>query len=571
MLSRAALIMPRMLVTSGQSSEPSPENVRAAIAWYHEIAADLASANGRRRAWWYNWLSCRDLFNQKLADRLARVLAADGEGAVIACDDGYAAAVIIERFTSRGSDVRLSVVARLQWICARWWHRLDLARRVFVELRWQLQSLRAARRSSRAHYAEQVDVILVTLFHEHNLRGGKQAYVDSYFGDLPDRLKMRGLRPLVIGSAVGPPEAMVGALTSVREFPVQTFFFYLNLRDILIAWTTAACTRLRFPDGAGFESRGLRALIRTEAARTRPHVARVFLMERACLRLLAQYPNATVMQLCENNVWERAMIMAARKRGQRVVGYMHNPVFPGNAKLTASHREWGLRPDPSSVICTGPAARDALLALKGYPPERVVAGCALRLAPDQHSEIVVRPGNVTSILVLLNGLPKMELLLCLLERSSASLPSAVRIIVRGHPNAPLERLATVAGIKIGAGTRLEPCASPTLTDAINAADCVIYASSGAAFAAARRGLPLIHYARDNAINEDPLFMRPDLRKVMKEPADLATLISDFDARDFASRTACARELAAYARSYLIPPDENSLAVFWGVAGREAAA
>src|SRR5262245_56269223 len=113
------LKMSRVTLTADSPGEPSTAHVRAALDWYHEIVGAVASANRDSRAWWYNWLSSRDCFNNNLAECLAHVLAADAAGSTVACTDFYTAEVIAERMAARHNIVERSLGSQLIWMRGR--------------------------------------------------------------------------------------------------------------------------------------------------------------------------------------------------------------------------------------------------------------------------------------------------------------------------------------------------------------------------------------------------------------------------------------------------------------------
>lgn len=560
----------RVRLASGPGAPVSPELYRAGLAWYDSIVAALAVANPDSRAWWYNWLSCRDLFNNRLTESLALVLSAQDTHQDFACPDHRIAAAVAADLGSRNVAAARPLGARWAWWAGSFAEAWRQARQLIAEARRQLRWIGAARRQSRLPDDASTDVVLVTLFHQHNLPRQGAAYSDNYFGSLPAAIKVRGLQPLLVGDSMDAPEAVLPRLAGNTDVPLLTYYSFVTPFDVAACLARALLSRVRLPDVPSLANPGVRAVVRHELNRSRPLMARIFLIERAMMRLLARQPTASVLLMCENNCWERAVVFATHAAGRALTGYMHNPIFPGNRKLSATPAEWNIRPDPDRVICTGPAAREALLKLGGYPPNRVVPGCALRVSFDARRP-PVSSGDVRRLLVLMNGLPMMDRLLTFLDTIAPRLPD-VRIVVRGHPNSPVERLASLARVKVGPDARLEICRAATLSDALDDADCVIYASSGAAFVAAARGLPLLYFRRDPATDEDPLFMRPDLREVIDTADDIVAGIARINARAPDARREHSAALAAYARDYMTPPDEISLAPFWtgqGAASSEA--
>ena len=477
------------------------------------VVAALSAANPANRVWWYSWLSSRDIFNSQLLLRLS---------------GGTPPA----RSWLRG------MAAEIKSAVVNWWRCRGSSR--FIP-----------------------DVIFITLLEKNAAASSATDYVDSYFGELPRYLSGNGTRVLVTGQINGVARDILPLLRNKERLVLRPFSAYSSLVDILSA-LAVMCRDFLHLRPAG--ERALWPMARADIAATLPAVFRSLVMEYALMRLFRGYPACRVIQLCENNPWERAAILAARRLGPnrpRVIGYVHNPIMPDNPKITATQAEWALRPDPDMLLCTGPAAVDSLAAMGGYPGNRLRSACALRLPAASGAPPLVRDGDVKTVLVLLSGLPSMSELVRWLHAAAAYLGPGVCIRLRGHPNRPVGQLAEIAGVPLPPhpAARLQISEGCSLVQDLAASDVVIYKSSGSAFAAGSLGLPLLYFAGDEVVSSDPLFRRPDLRVELRQPESLVAAIAQLNGRPASERERLALELSRFSRECMTSPTKETMGIF----------
>jgi hypothetical protein len=480
---------------------------------HSDLVAALAVANADNRLWWYSWLSSRDVYNSRLP-------------------------ALLEDPSLPLPSLNLRTLAAELVGLWRGWH------------------------ASRSLDQPKADLVFLTLFEKRSASTAGAGYQDAYFGDLPLRLARQGLNVLVTGQINGQMDEILPLLPKERELALRPLQAWLRPADMAIGMKDALNGLLTMrPAG----SRPLWSLARADLMMTLPAALRCLVLERALVRLLKANPDCRLLHPCENNPWERMAIQASRRlspRRPRVVGYVHNPILPENRKITASAAEWSIRPDPDVILCTGPAAAEALASLGGYPRERLAVACDLRLPAD--SGIRQETGSpVRTILVLLSGLPSTAQQLSWLHEAASFLPTGVRILLRGHPNRPVSDLAARAGVPLppNPAARLEVSTEPQLAEVLAKADMVVYRSSGTVFAAARLGIPLLYHAAESPEGGDPLFHRTDLRRQVIAPADLAQAITNLEGQSLKVRHMAAQARADYAQSCMSAPSAEHLEQF----------
>ncbi len=520
----------------------------------------LNTANGDSDAWWLTWLSTRDRFRPQLWNRmvtLARLDAARRAGA-------EGAAAVADPPTARVALDMLGASAsfgdRLRWHLGTLRQGLANAVMLAKHAGLALRRLDAARRHPAGGLAEPVDTLIVTILMERAV-ANDGPYEDVYFGGLHRALAAAGQRSLHVGFTEGDAGRIAAAAIARRDVRIATFAHLLHHRDVAAALAAALTARFRIPPLPLPWGGDAGPLIRADLRRERASVFEGRLIERAMERLLARHPAARVIHMYENNGWERAAYLAARRAAPRrsVTGYLHCSVLRSHLKNHFPGAEHGIRPMPDRVVTTGPAARDLLATLGTYPPALVVPGCGLRpplLSKLERHEPPVRP--MRTVLALFEGLVSVAPALVLYARAAERRPD-LRFLVRCHPQLPIERLGPIAGVPYGEAHPVKVSRPPALDAAIAEADAVVYVSSTAVLYALYAGRPIVKLDIDDTVDDDPLTACPSLKWRAATADDLQRALAAIDALD---DDACRRATVSartYLERYLAEPDPETLA------------
>lgn len=167
---------------------------------------------------------------------------------------------------------------------------------------------------------------------------------------------------------------------------------------------------------------------------------------------LAQLPKQNGAYLQENQGWEFGMISAWRAAGhKKLVGVPHSTVRYWDLRYFFDTRSYQRNdcnnmPKPDVVACNGPAMREQFLG-GGYPEGGLVDVEALRylyLANFLKPEPTAGKGKTEErehIRILVLGdyvLKNTETQMNILSRAMPMLPRGVEIIVKPHPNCPVD-------------------------------------------------------------------------------------------------------------------------------------
>lgn len=551
---------PLVIRANGTSAPADSQGYEAAMTYYRDTCARLAQVNVDNRAWWYSWVSSRDIKNADIMQHLCAIetaLATAEAGGQVVCTDLYVAQETVRRLRQKGMDVVFPLAERAKMMMRRCRARLANLRAMASEVRLTLGAIQMAKRQ-RHEGADSYDALFITIVNAKTAEHQPgDHFVDSYFGHLPYHMSKRGIKTLIIANPFNAPARIAHALERRFTPRVKLFYAWLRPTDVIRA---AVGTIWNRADLSPIKSPAMRKLFAGGMARIRRHDMRTRLMEMALSRVFAANPHARVFSIYENVPWERAVYFAAHalQPNLDVIGYMHNPIYPDNTLIAAHPNERQWRPDPEWIICTGIAAREALLSFNAYDEGKLLPGCTLRLGEPV---VAFHTGLVRTVLVLLSALPEMVKLLQYLDDEAKNLGEDIKLVLRAHPNRSAEDLAREAGVRVGEGTHFSICEEHHLRDALVKADGVIYRSSGAMFAAAWCGMALFHYSDDAFNVSDPLFMRPDLRYEFSKSGDLLEAIKAYNALSAEERREKGETLVRYAKDYMTPPGRESIEIF----------
>jgi hypothetical protein len=221
---------------------------------------------------------------------------------------------------------------------------------------------------------------------------------------------------------------------------------------------------------------------------------------------------ALLVDTYENMIVDKALAwgFARYMPSTFVAGFQHGAMYPMLLCNFVPPRELAIAPLPDRVVCNGPGFRE-IVVREGLPPERVVAGPALRYRHLR--EVATVHGD--RILV---PLPMMDDVAAeLLDKVLAGL-AGLPIVLKPHPMARAEaQLAAAGASPLPAGFELvEGPMGPWLANA----RVVVASASSTLLEAVAAGVPVVVVGRDAAIDLNPLDWYPGLARVVHSPQEL---------------------------------------------------
>jgi hypothetical protein len=534
----------------------SPDQAATLRKTYIECVTKLNISNSTLPDWWLTWLSSRDRFRPRTWDRmvaLARIaVARERTGKATFSNLDAPTAEVAHRWLGSAGP---SWLGRARAALADTWLFAKVAGRALV-------NISAARRYPARQSPLPVDVVIATILMEHAV-SRKGAYEDIYFGSLHEALTAKGQQVLYCGFPEGNAARIFAAAASRHDVLIVGYAHILTFVDVGRAVARAVGSRFAVPQLPLPWGGDAAPLVRADLRLERISILEGYLIRLAMQRLLQMHPRARLINMYENNGWERANYQAARTAvpARPVTGYLHCAILRSHMKNRFPREEHALRPMPDRVVTTGQTARDLLLDIGDYPPELVVVGCGLR-APllSQVSQLPPPRRPVRTVLVLFEGLVSIIPAMQLYERAAKARPD-LRFLVRCHPQFPIEQLSLAAQVRYGSGEAVDVSRPAALGDAVAEADVVAYVSTTAVLYALYGGRPVIKIDIDETLDDDPLTDCPVFKWRAATAEQFSSALAELDAMP---ANAAAQQLDAarrYLESYLHEPYGSALDPF----------
>jgi hypothetical protein len=304
--------------------------------------------------------------------------------------------------------------------------------------------------------------------------------------------------------------------------PIRTFVDMARPRDVAKAILGAATWR---PVSSKAQSRlgiSVAPLVMHDLRISRwRDLPTAFLLHGVLKRLSDRNPAAVFAHPFENNGWEHACQAAARSGGRKTVGFQHNALIPASEKTYASRR----RPQPTRIVATGTAAKNALCNVFGYSASRIDVGYAMRQSGAyRQARKTHRPLAGDRIVVLLQGTAASMALLNILSDAFPETATCT-VTLRPHPAIPLDRQLAKSAI----GTLRRPFRASDRSDLyadLLDHDIAMSAGSTAGWEAVALGVPTIHVDIGSAASNNPMFAETALCRTARNSEEIHRALSE---------------------------------------------
>lgn len=362
--------------------------------------------------------------------------------------------------------------------------------------------------------ARPLDVLVVSRLHNDSQLTLRD---DFYFGDLPRRLRERGLRVLValVDHRLDPgsrePETDSARFLLPRS---------LTPRAEMALWKHCAAARVRLwhdSESARDELDRATARVAAElalAAGTAANLRLQIAVRDLCSRLRPRM----VLTTFEGDASERMIFLATRQSGAAplCVGYQHTRLLPRAHAVRRALENPALPADPDVVLALG-AETQALLESVPRAARCILYGSHRRVAAK--SSLTTAPRS-SMCLVLPDAEPGEYALMLEFTVACAKHAADVQFVFRPHPASTTARRRAQGLISRDWPPNLRIDGEDSLERQAASARSCLYRASSAALQATLFGARPLFLARPGELHFDPLGAMPGSCTVMT-PADVA--------------------------------------------------
>jgi hypothetical protein len=421
------------------------------------------------------------------------------------------------------------------------------------------------RRHRAAQNQERSQLVIVSHTHTRSFKG-TEGYRDAYFGALVEHLSMSGSDALLWGVPYEAPFQQVKNVKTLKfGIPVVLLESTLTLRSLVICLSQAIRLFIRplQPIGpveidgidlGGLTSRAIKSECRSGE-----------LFWNLQVYFAARGLGQTLLITCclypyENRSWEKMLLMGIRSVSPRtqMVGYQHSSITLSHANFFLAPEETGITPLPDVMLTTGEITNEWLVREGNYPVGIIKTACALRQGQPIEIQNMRASGEITKVLVALaTSLQEYGHTLAFLEKAFADV-NGYDVRIRPHPNISID-----SALKIYPMTRQDfySISSGSLTDDLNWADVVLYASSTVGLESVSLGIPAVYLDLSDILDTDPMFGWDEFKWSVKEPLELVDTLRGIASLPDARFRELQSKGKEYATAYLRPPTPSLLRTF----------
>lgn len=252
------------------------------------------------------------------------------------------------------------------------------------------------------------------------------------------------------------------------------------------------------------------------------------LKERAAYKLIKHFEPSVIYMQYENNIWERAVINAAKSLGVKIYGYYHCAIKCGEFKNTLYEEEIGKRPLPDKIFFNGSGQMKSLLKLGCWDKIDLEVCGTIRGSDIYYSSNILKPNKIKKVLFLLSGNDHMDVFVKWMDKVS-EINRDIIFEYREHPLFSVEKIIKNIDFK----KFFIKKSKSTLKNAIKSADIVCYYDTTSIFGAISYGkIPVYCTGERNLISYDPLFMQDNFYvKHCKHVIDFVDLVNEIENMD----------------------------------------
>ncbi|MHB8104022.1 MAG: hypothetical protein ACYDG5_00580 [Dehalococcoidales bacterium] len=332
-------------------------------------------------------------------------------------------------------------------------------------------------------------------------------YRDNYFGGLAHHLKTKGKKVCIVPRIL----STVPYRQTLKKLEKRLDCFilpeaFLTIPDVCRIFIKTALNLPRKRSFPAFESMDISALVRHDLVRdwwANALTANLLLYKAIERWKDAGISIATTIYPYENQVWEKAYLLAFRKfyPSAKLVGYQHSTVPKMLLNHFFSNAEKPILPFPDKVVTAGKHT-EKLLKESGYDPAKVIRGGAIRYIDLLKKKTpTAKRDTLNPVILVTPSIDRNETLELTWKvlKAFGDTPQ-YKIVFKFHPDCPYSYIAD----KLEKMPEHFIISEKTVSDLLPESSVLLYTSSSAALEALALGIPIVHIESDFTIDRDNL-------------------------------------------------------------------
>lgn len=424
--------------------------------------------------------------------------------------------------------------------------------------------LASPRFKRQAEFSED-SMVVSTLLHPSAFNG-ETGFRDTYFGPLAEHISRSGRKALIFGIPAEKPWSQLKKIKSgdhpLPIYPVESF---LTLKDLVASTWAAiklALRPMRIDGPVEIDGIDVKCLVQRSVSEA-VHSGEVMLnlrLYRSAQNLARTLGIARCLYPYESRSWEKMVALGIRSISPQaeLVGYQHTSVTRSHTNFIMGDKETEVLPLPDMILTTGEVVKSWLEEEGNYPSGIFKSACALRQQISAQNESKPRPQPLKNLLIALaTGLQEYIDTMLLLESAFAG-QSEFNVRVRAHPVLPLESALSVTPLS---DTRFYSVGNGSLSEDLDWADVLLYASSTVSMEGMSRGIPAVQLDLGEFLNTDPMTGLKEFKWSAHDGPSLLEVLREIDAVPDDQFAQLRQRGGDYVRGYLHPVTTEALDTF----------
>lgn len=262
----------------------------------------------------------------------------------------------------------------------------------------------------------------------------------------------------------------------------------------------------------------------------------------------------------EHRSWESMLVCAVRESRfpAFLVGYQHTSIALKHTNFLFGKDEPKDAILPNKIVSMGKITNDIMKKYGNFPHEILEIGPALRqeaVAPGISQKNISSMRNI--LVAMTTDTDEYRKIMSFTKKAFIA-DRYFRIKIRPHPLAHLEGTLNEQDFL---PSNMEFDYGKKLGDSLSWADIVFYSSSTVSIEALRMGIPIVYIDFGEDLCPDPLFELNDFKWLVSSPAEVLTTLTGIRKLPQDSFNLAKNKAYCYAREYLFPCNENTMAIF----------
>ena len=358
-------------------------------------------------------------------------------------------------------------------------------------------------------------------------------YVDPYFGPLPKILKNHGYNVAFVPQVLFtiPFEEAVQGLIRTGEtvfFPEQ----FISITDSKNLKKRMNAFNPVIPESDTVNDISVWKLAKEHISQTRHLLTDTLRFEPLIKNMQIQgIVPGEIIHTCEGHSWEQSLSWCVHHYmpDTKVIGYDNVTFSRMVLSMYPARTECGIRPLPDRIVTNGPLFH-RVLCEEGFPPERVMCGCAIRHTylwdnKNEPRDFPIRERNDTVRILVATAIglgDSVELV----EKAATAFGGDPRfeVIVKCHPLVNPDEVKQYLGQK-GQNTNIKFENTP-IGELLRSADILFYTYTSVCYEAMMYGVMPVCVRSENFLNLDKLDATQYIRWIATTPEDLRNVVNE---------------------------------------------